>query len=85
MAHLTLTTCKTPIANLADVRCFVDGYVVDVVGNWCVRWKSSTDYDVVQAAVTAIRNDRWLSENLSAPLTRMEDRLEGVQFVFDVG
>ena len=74
VTHFTFPTRKTSVADFTNVGCSVDGGVVDVVGNWCIRWKSSTDYDVIQAAIAAISDDRWLSEDSSAPLTRMEDR-----------
>ena len=85
MTHFTFSTRKTPVADFTNVGCSVDGCVINVVGNWCVRWQSSADYDVVQAAIAAISDDRWLCEDRSAPLTRMEDRFKGIQFVFDVG
>ena len=40
VTHFTFPTCKASFADLADVRCFVDGDVT-VACNLCVWWKSS--------------------------------------------
>ena len=83
MPHLSLSTCKGTFADLANV-----GRLVDCNGgiacNSSVRRESSVHYDIIEAAVAAICNDRWFLEDLSTSLAGIKNGFQCMKCLLDV-